>query len=327
MKQFSFEATGTLWTILVDQEFELSVFEAIRECAEEFEMKFSRFKETSEIGRINSAVVTPLKNGIHLEAKNNQNSSTNNQIITNYQSSMIKELAVSDELAEMLVFGKELQKISDGYFDVNVASVLEGHGYDREYSFRRNEELLKRVRGEWSVERSKVKGQRSKLNANGLVRLDLGSFGKGRLIDLIADLLRGRGISYFLVDGGRDFYGTSKADGSAWMIGLEHPFDAMLAIGEFPLKNCALACSGISQRKVKDFHHFMDTKTNKPVAEPVGVFVSAESAMVADGVSTAMVVSPVDYVSPLHEEYDISYCVVYRSGEIIETGFSNYLYA
>lgn len=341
MEQFSFEATGTQWTILIDQLVDRFVLDAVKECAVEFEERFSRFKVTSEIGEINSKIQTfqdqnysirenghsePFDDSHTREESRHELSQDSSQVSRSETVQNDEHFVISSELAEMLVFGKELQGVTDGYFDLNVASILEGYGYDSKYSFQKDEKLLHQRMGEWSIDRSKVKGQKSKLSINGLVKLDLGAFGKGRLIDNIAGLLDSYMVQHYLVDGGRDFYGTTKADGSAWMIALEHPFDAGMAIGEFALKNCALACSGISQRKVKEFHHFMDTKTRMPVAEPVGVFVAAESAMVADGVSTAMAVSSEDYIYALHKKYGVSYCVVYRSGEIIEKDFSNYLY-
>jgi thiamine biosynthesis lipoprotein len=184
-------------------------------------------------------------------------------------------------------------------------------------------DLIEKERGSWNVEELYAQ---IFLWTKGYVSLDLGAFGKGRLIDKLADRLLERGIRHYLVDGGRDFRGTVKRDDSAWRIALEHPFDANLAIGEFELKNCALACSGISQRKVKEFHHFMDLEKRAPISQPVGVFVSAKNAMIADGVGTAIAVTRGVCVPKLRNKFEFDYTLVREGGGLVEEGFRKYLY-
>lgn len=295
MQEFSFEATGTKWGILVDEDVPEGLFAELVTEAARFESLYSRFKDDSIIGRINA--VGKLGEEQRVE--------------------------VSSELGEMLKFGKELQELTKGAFDLNVAGLLEGYGYDASYAFELKKDLIEKERGSWNLEELYPQVF---LWTKGYVSLDLGAFGKGRLIDKLADRLLERGIRHYLVDGGRDFRGTVKRDDSAWRIALEHPFDANLAIGEFELKNCALACSGISQRKVKEFHHFMDLETRAPISQPVGVFVSAESAMMADGVGTAIAVTRGACLSELRDKFEFDYTLVREDGGLVEVGFRKYLY-
>jgi thiamine biosynthesis lipoprotein len=289
MQEFNFEATGTKWGILVDGDVPQGLFAELCAEVESFESLYSRFKDDSIIGKLN--VVGRLGEE--------------------------QRVVVSDELGEMLRFGEELRELTKGAFDLNVAELLEGYGYDASYAFEMRKDLIEKERGFWGVEELYAK---TFLWTKGYVSLDLGAFGKGRLIDKLADRLREREVRYYLVDGGRDFWGTEKSDGSAWRIALEHPFDANLAIGEFELKNCALACSGISQRKIKEFHHFMDLGRRAPISQPVGVFVSAKNAMTADGVSTAVAVSSESYWSVLMDKYGVRGAVVRENGELVDFG-------
>lgn len=295
MQELNFEATGTKWSVLVDGNVPEGVVAELLAEASRFESLYSRFKDDSMIGKINAVGKIGKE----------------------------QRVEVSVELAEMLRLGKELQGLTEGAFDLNVAGLLEGYGYDARYAFEVKQEMIDRERGAWNVEELNAK---TFLWTKGYVSLDLGAFGKGKLIDKLVERLLERGVRHYLVDGGRDFRGTEKSDGSAWRIALEHPFNAKLAIGEFELKKCALACSGISQRKVNDFHHFMDIEKKVPVKQPVGVFVRAKSAMVADGVGTAIAVTRDACVSKLKEKFDFDFALVRQDGGLVEEGFEDYLY-
>ena len=274
MQEYTFAATGTIWTLLVDSdEVPDSHFSHIKEYALSFERTYSRFLETSLIGEINSK-----------------------------QSEQVNE-----EFAQMLAFGFKLKQISEGYFDINVGSILEGYGYDNEYSFKLNEDKRLRSRGIWEI-------KDLMLSCEGLVHLDLGAYGKGFLIGLIAQELRRLGYLFFLVDGGRDFYGSSKSGGEGWRIALEHPQDPLLAIGEYVLKDYALACSGVLHRRRNDFHHLINPMEHRPVKDIVEVFVAHNDPMIADGVSTALFVSPKSVRENIVREFKPGYCIVYSDG-------------
>lgn len=283
MKEYSFQATGTVWTIIVDTDcVSEDHFIHLREYSLAFERIYSRFIETSMIGDINSRQSNAITS---------------------------QRYEISEELLKLLNFGAELKELTHGYFDINVGSILEGYGYDKTYSFTENVEVRLKTRGNWKID-DQV------LICEGLVSLDLGAYGKGYLIGLLAEELRKRGYEHFLIDGGRDFWGSTKRSGEAWVIALEHPHDEKLAIGEYLIKNSALACSGTMHRKRGDFHHLINPMDHAPSQLVEAVFVSHSDPMIADGVSTALFVTPKQKYAQLLSSYKPEYCIVFSDGSI-----------
>lgn len=292
MQEYSFQATGTVWHISIDADYvPEEFFVQLREHAFAFERTYSRFIKTSVIGLINR------------EQSERQSE---------------RRYAISEEMVMLLSFGRELQELTEGYFDINVASILEGYGYDQSYSFEPNDARRMEVRGLWKVEGLE-------LVCSGLVHLDFGAYGKGYLIGLLAEEIKKQGYQFCLVDGGRDFWGSSKRDGSPWKIALEHPKDATLAIGELELKNKALACSGVMHRKTDNFHHLINPHEHRPTEEVLASFVHCENPMIADGLSTAFFVSPISLHRNILRKYSPEYCVIYQDGRLEKSeGFPLY---
>lgn len=271
MFTLAFSGLGTQWRILVDgdppgEEVKKRVVKVDRE----FEARFTRFRDDSEVGKINLG-----GDG---------------------------EYQVSDELARILRFGLKLSEDSDGAFDPKVATVLVAFGYDK------NLELKPEARPEPPPGKIKLSGQR--LTLSGGAKLDLGGWGKGYLIDRLYEFLLSQKIKYFLIDGGGDFRGTCKADGSAWRIALEHPLDPSLAIGVIKLKNSAFANSGVGKRKLGRFHHLIDPTSGNPVRNILSSHVAAKTAVVADGLATALLVSPKEMRSHLAALYQVEYLLL-----------------
>lgn len=191
-------------------------------------------------------------------------------------------LVISSNLAKMLHFGLILKKLTNGAFDLNIAAVLESNGYDSDYSFTKKD--ISTHSGDYGLSgRTLVK--------RGLVKLDLGALGKGYLIDLIAKFLQREGIKNFLINGGGDIYATCKANDQSWRVAVEHPVYSDQAIGVVELKNQALATSTSQKRKFGNFHHLLNSRTQRPIDDVLSVSVLAPSAIVADGIATAIFVS------------------------------------
>ena len=211
------------------------------------------------------------------------------------------EIEISDDLAKMLEFGLSLKKVTQGAFDPDMDGVMSSFGYDGTYTFRRKPIPTK---GDFEL-----KG--NILSKNGTVKLDLGAFGKGYLVDQIAKFLKKEGLEHFLVNGGGGVYASTKADGSPWLAAIEHPLDPDRAIGEVRLDNHALATSSSQKRRIGDFHHLISARTHLPINNVLSVSVLAPTAMVADGVATALFVSTEEIWSKISEKLKIEFLVVF----------------
>lgn len=123
--------------------------------------------------------------------------------------------------------------------------------------------------------------------------LDLGGIAKGYAADRIAEILKSMGVESGIINlGGNIFAMGSKADGSAWKIGIQNPMsDRGEYIGIAEAVNQTVVTSGIYERYFekdgKRYHHIMDTKTGYPADnELAGVSILAASSIDADALST-----------------------------------------
>lgn len=137
----------------------------------------------------------------------------------------------------------------------------------------------------------------TRLSTDRPIELDIGAAGKGLLVDLVVELLEGDGVEQILVDAGGDL---RHSGGDAVRVALEHPYDPTRAIGVATLVDGAL-CASASNRRAwgSGLHHVLDARTGAPVEEVVATWVTAETAMIADAVATALFFTDADSLTPL----------------------------
>ena len=123
--------------------------------------------------------------------------------------------------------------------------------------------------------------------------ITLNGIAQGYATDLALDALRARGIRNALVDIG-ELGATGRGPGSAgWQAGIANPRDTNRALHVVPLEGRCLTCSGdYASAFSADYsrHHIFDPSTGMSPVELSAVAVAAPSAMLADGLSTALMV-------------------------------------
>lgn len=121
---------------------------------------------------------------------------------------------------------------------------------------------------------------------------DLGAIAKGFSVDAAYDAVTNRfGARDLLIDLG----GNLRAVGGAWRTGVRDPFGRGFAATFTLAPGEAVATSGNYERFVtradgRRISHILDPRTGEPAAGVAGVTVVAPSAMLADGLSTALFV-------------------------------------
>lgn len=280
MHKLSFAAIGTNWYIEIFEELERSrlgeVSSKIAAICEDFEVNYSRFRKNSLISKLND----------------------------------LKKIRGTTELLELLELGAEAREVTDGHFDIAVASALENLGYDANYSFtERDQDYEKTVF-------ISGKGDKSEISLSQNTRIDLGGIGKGFLIDKVAKLLKNLGVKYYFINAGGDIFCTSDSE-EPIVFGLQNPFNKREIIGKVSLKNQALAASGTSKRAWKtkntgkQAHHLIDMQSGESVDSTQAVFVEGATATAADIASTAIFVSPRSRHTSIATHYDIAYMLVF----------------
>jgi FAD:protein FMN transferase len=127
--------------------------------------------------------------------------------------------------------------------------------------------------------------------------LTLNGIAQGYVTDRITEILRDNGCDHTLADMGRSELRAQgrHADGRPWRVGVADPRDPEKFAVTAELCDRALCASGgygTPFEATGRYHHLFDPATGASAHHYIGVSVFAASAMIADGLSTALYVSP-----------------------------------
>ncbi len=191
---------------------------------------------------------------------------------------------LAPDAGPLLAFYRELYEATAGRVSPLVGRSLEALGYDATYRLRAEDDIP--VPPAWD---DAVAWDGAALEVARPVVVDVGAAGKGYLVDLVSDLLADAGIDEHIVDASGDL----RSRGVPMRIALEHPLDPAKAIGVAELADGAFCASATTRRAWGDgLHHVLDAVTGLPTRSVIATWVLAPTALVADGVATALFLDP-----------------------------------
>lgn len=248
VSDFTLNAIGTRWTISSTSPMSDEVKVAVAVRCDEFDRTYSRFRPDSLVRRVAVEAGT---------------------------------VEFPADAGPLFKFYRQLYETTDGAVNPLVGLALEHLGYDADYSLRRRPGPV--VVPAWE-EVLEVEG--TMVTARYPVVIDVGAAGKGYLVDLLDGLLTGAGIGDFVIDGGGDL--IHRGD-QLCRVALEDPTDPKSAIGVANVRNMALCGSATNRRRWGgNLHHVIDTASGEPTAKIAATWATADTAMVADGLATAL---------------------------------------
>lgn len=281
---FSFDGIGTRWEISTPDQLAPVLTGELLAAVEAYDKTWSRFRADSLVARLSRGPGS---------------------------------ITLPDHATGLQELYATAYRLSDGAMTPLIGSSLERLGYDASYSLiptgaaqapPRWEDVL-----EWTG---------TTMTAREPLVVDIGAAGKGQLVDLLGGILRGAGLDDFLVDGSGDMLHSGAHPVS---VALEHPYNPRQAIGTVELDNAALCASAANRRAWDDgLHHVLDGTTGKPVHTTVATWTMAASALVADGLATALfMVDP----APFEKEFEFSWLRVSSTGSAaFSSGFEGRLF-
>jgi thiamine biosynthesis lipoprotein len=216
-------------------------------------------------------------------------------------------VVLSPELARDLRFALEIAAETGGAFDPTVGPLVRCWGL-RTGGRRPSPDELERATAACGFRFLELTG-RVATRRHDAVTLEEGGFGKGVGLDDAIDALRTAGAtSAFLDFGGQ----IASFGGSAHEVDLADPRDRSRAILRLRLSDGSIATSGNSERGAgagaERIGHLLDPRTGHPANDFGSMTVRADSAALADALSTALfVLGPDDALrfARLHPEIDL----------------------
>jgi len=210
-----------------------------------------------------------------------------------------------DSAEEIFAYYEELFKLTNGKVTPLVGDALASAGYSADYSLKPLKDIHSVARYDQEIQRD-----RRTITVRRPLALDIGAVGKGYAVDRVVSLLLDEGHVAFVVDASGDMRAVGDI---VEVVGLENPHNFEEVIGAIELKDKALCASASNRRAWGDWHHVIDPETSKPTRQIVATWVIADTAMVADGLATALF-----FVSPqtLLSQYNYEYMRVHADGSV-----------
>jgi FAD:protein FMN transferase len=270
-QDFRFDGIGTGWEISTPVPLSPGQRSSVLAEVERYDSTWSRFREDSLVTRIS---VAP------------------------------GQFELPPEATGLAALYRQLYTLSGGAMTPLIGESLERLGYDPHYSLQPRGEAAPPPAWDTVLEWRGVS-----LRTTAPVVLDIGAAGKGQLVDLVAEQLRGHGVTDFFIDASGDLLNGGQ---EPVQVALEHPYDPSKAIGTVALGSGALCASASNRRAWGDgLHHVLDGSTGAPVRTVVATWARAGTAMEADALATALFLVPAE---DLERHFRFSWLKVFSNG-------------
>ena len=203
----------------------------------------------------------------------------------------------------------EISEWTNGAFDITVAPAVNawGFGFKHAENIKQSTiDSLMEITGYWKIH--ELDGMIEKDDPR--IMLDCSAIAKGFGSDMVADMLRSKGIDDFMVEiGGEIVVSGHNPKGKLWNIGISKPVDDSLSVNNelqtvIPVTDIAIATSGNYRNfYVKDgrkYAHTIDPHTCMPVSHNLlSATVFASDCATADALATSMMVMGLDSAQAL----------------------------
>ncbi len=196
-------------------------------------------------------------------------------------------------LVEVLQQAQQLAQLTGGGFDVTVQPLwqLYTEAKARGALPTAAEVAVARAHVGWRA--LEVSRERVALRRPGMA-VTLNGLAQGYAVDAALQALRAHGIEHALLDTGEFATLGDKARGTPWRMGIRHPRESGALAARLRMDGRALATSGDYESFFSaDFahHHIFDPATGDSPPELASATVLAPTGLLADGLSTAFMVS------------------------------------
>ena len=242
--------------------------------------------------------------------------STGNEESEIAQLNQNKSATLSEDAGYLVERALELNKETDGAFDIAIYPVMEAWGFPTQNyqvpTADTLESLLKRADVSQII--YDENSRKISFGREGM-KIDLGGIAKGYTSSRIMDIYKENNISSGLVNLGGNVQALgTKPDGSKWRVAVQSPDDTEDYLGILSVEDKAVITSGGYERYFeqdgKTYHHIINPKTGYPAENGLtSVTVVSEDGTLADGLSTSLFImgkeEAIEFWRAHSDEFDI----------------------
>jgi thiamine biosynthesis lipoprotein len=269
-------------------------FGRVRQFFAESEARFSRFRQDSELSRLNRAA------GNWFQA--------------------------SPELFDVVQEALELHRLTGGLFDPSILNALRRAGYDRSMDeIKKNPSLPAVSTEKWvrlQFAKTRLDSERGAIRLPEGVLIDLGGIAKGWTASKAAALLSAYSPACTVSAGG-DMVCVGLPQGQpGWQIALEDPRDEQQVLAVLKIAHGALATTSITRRSWlqggQPRHHVIDPRRGQPVESNwLSMSVFAPTATQAEAFAKALLMlNAAEILAFMKSFHQLRFLAVDRTGKL-----------
>lgn len=226
-----------------------------------------------------------------------------------------KPLIIDKEVFDMIERCLNISNLTNGCFDITAGGLKKLYSFKNKHfkfpSQKTIDSTLLNV-GMNNLILDKKKNSITKLNSN--TSISFNAIGKGYASDSVKKMWQSIGVQSGFINASGDLFGFgSKADGSAWQVGIAHPNKNKKPIISLPLFDQAVATSGDYEQyfryQGKRYSHNINPINGLPLHELKSVSIISPSAELSDALATAVYVmglkKGIDFVNQLPNTFAV----------------------
>lgn len=204
---------------------------------------------------------------------------------------------ISEDMAYVIDKALLISEMSGGEYDITIGPLVNlwGFGPGNREDKVPSELLIDEAKSRVGYHYLKLDGR--KLTKEKNIYVDLSSIAKGYGVDMVAQVLQGRGVENYLIEiGGEILSKGVKADGTSWKVAIESPAGGHGIVERImSVTDIAIATSGdyrnYFEKNGVRYSHTISPKTGRPITHRlVSVTVVDKTTTMADGLATAITV-------------------------------------
>jgi thiamine biosynthesis lipoprotein len=234
-------------------------------------------------------------------------------------------VSVSAETIELLTAARRISDWTNGKFDVTFGALSGLWKFDQDQDDRIPAPSAIAARlpdvDYTALDLDPVRGTAFLRRAG--MRAHLGGVGKGFAIDRAAAILRARGFGDFMIQSGGDLFVSGGRGDRSWRVGIRDPRGpADRSFAALDLTNATFSTSGDYERFFlnggRRFHHILDPDLGEPARGCRSVTIVADTAVVADGLSTGIfVLGPEKGMALIERLPDVEGVIVTATNQVL----------
>lgn len=238
------------------------------------------------------------------------------------------EVKMSPLIEKIIQESIHISNLSHGAFDISIWPVLKLWNFNSSHPTLPNREQIFEKLGYVDYQKIKLHYQKISFLEQGM-GIDLGGIAKGYAIDRAVEILRNMGMQELMVNAGGDLSFISgpitRGKRRVW---IRHPREKSKLWGYFKLDTGSIATSGDYERffinENTRYHHILDPATGYPANRCISVTVQAETATLADALSTAIfVMGPKKGLKFVENLENVETVILFENNGKIEYNVSN----